>query len=221
MAAALGDAASTLAVVFETDVTRRRLDRQAPGGGWVELALDEGEVRAGTHRLPLGELELELRTGEPAGLLALAAELVGAHGLWLDTRSKAERGHLLAQGPAAVSPARGVGRPATALAAPAAVATLLDPVLAAGSVLADPALPGADRRPHLQQWQQGLGHVLHVLGAAALAGGVTPHPDWAGELVALLAPLDARPDVAAAGRDRKSTRLNSSHSQQSRMPSSA
>lgn len=208
-AAARGDTLG-LGVVFETDVHRTLVTLPAPGGAWVEAALDEGEVRAAGHRLPLGELELELRTGEPAALLALAADWVARHGLWLDTRSKAERGEGLSRGPLAVSaarplPARGEGGHA------AQAQALLTAVLANGSVLADEALHGADLSQHLRHWHRGLGELLHLLGQAAQTGASpAPHPDWAGELIGLLAPLDAGagPSVVVAGRVARGARLN-------------
>ncbi len=212
-AAARGDTLG-LGVVFETDVHRTLVTLPAPGGAWVEAALDEGEVRAAGHRLPLGELELELRTGEPAALLALAGDWVTRHGLWLDTRSKAERGEGLSRGPTAVSaarplPGRQEGAPAGGHAAQAQA--LLTSVLANGSVLADESLHGADLSLHLRHWHRGLGELLHLLGQAAQGGeGPAPHPDWAGELIGLLAPLDAGagPGVVVAGRVARGVRLN-------------
>ena len=62
-----------LAPVFETRV-RRMVERlAAPGGGEVELALDEGEIVAGEARAPVRELELELVSGEVGALRAGAA----------------------------------------------------------------------------------------------------------------------------------------------------
>lgn len=89
---------------YRTDIRRtlRTLRRQ---GATLELAFDEGVIVAGEASLPVGELEIELVSGSPAGLLAVAGEWVTRHGLWLDTRSKAERGTLLAEG-RAQSPAR-------------------------------------------------------------------------------------------------------------------
>jgi CHAD domain-containing protein len=68
----------------------------------IELACDEGWISArgsrGSQCLAVAELEFELLSGPPQALLALAARWVGGHGLWLDVRSKAERGHALATG---------------------------------------------------------------------------------------------------------------------------
>jgi inorganic triphosphatase YgiF len=75
-------------------------DRQDSG----DRKSDPGAA-AGT-RWPLCELELELLAGPPAALTALAREWVRRHGLWVDARSKAERGELLARG-LRIAPARG------------------------------------------------------------------------------------------------------------------
>lgn len=112
--------------------THRRL---RSGGAVIELALDEGEVRAGDRRLPLCEIEFELVSGPPAALLALAARWATRHGLVLDMRSKSELGHTLAAGlpgsaPAAAKPLR------PAADAAALLAQALRPVLANASQIA-------------------------------------------------------------------------------------
>lgn len=82
---------------FETDVLRHHRVLRS-GGAQVELALDLGEVRAGDLTQPLCELELELKSGPLAGLMSLAAKWSQRHGLWLDSRTKSERGDRLARG---------------------------------------------------------------------------------------------------------------------------
>lgn len=86
-----------LAPVFETRFTRRRW--QVPGiwGSQIEVALDEGEIRARGKTEPLRELELELKSGRPDALFALALELARSAPLWPFDRSKAERGVRLAK----------------------------------------------------------------------------------------------------------------------------
>ena len=99
------DGHASLGVRYRTDVLRRtRLARSA--GAQIELAFDSGAIQAGDASWPLCELELELVNGEPAALIELARQWVRRHGLWVDTRSKAERGDLLARG-TRVAPARG------------------------------------------------------------------------------------------------------------------
>lgn len=89
-----------------TEIARQRFELDLPNGV-VEVALDRGTVRVGPHQAPLCELELELKTGSAAALFDLAAAWVRHGGLWLDTRSKSQRGVLLANGPADRSPALG------------------------------------------------------------------------------------------------------------------
>ncbi|MGY0196844.1 CYTH domain-containing protein [Leptothrix sp. BB-4] len=127
---ALGDAADTLACRYETDVTRT-LDRIEHGGATIERALDLGEIRAGAARWPLQELEFELKDGPVQGLLACADAAVARHGLWLDVRSKAERGERLASqvviGPAHPAPAADAPLPSQLAALLANIADLADP----------------------------------------------------------------------------------------------
>jgi len=116
---------------FATDIrrTRRAVRMRAPTGemATIELALDEGSICArtaeGPCRVAVSEVEFELLDGPPQALLALASRWVERHGLWLDVRTKAERGHVLASGvasPPVQARAPLVGRrmlPARALAA--------------------------------------------------------------------------------------------------------
>lgn len=60
--------------------------------GSVELAFDRGHIQADSQTQPICELELELKSGEPAEVLRLARHWCTTHGLWLNTISKAERG---------------------------------------------------------------------------------------------------------------------------------
>ena len=84
--------------VMATDIWRRaRTVRVA--GGTVELAFDAGVITAGPadapRSLPVCELEIELKSGQPQAVVSTAGRWVARHGLWLDTRSKAEMGQLL------------------------------------------------------------------------------------------------------------------------------
>jgi inorganic triphosphatase YgiF len=82
---------------YRTDI-RRTLRVLRRLGATLELAFDQGRIVAGDASVPVCELEIELRRGDPAVLLRTAGEWVSRHGLWLDVRSKAERGTLLAAG---------------------------------------------------------------------------------------------------------------------------
>ena len=86
---------SILEPVFETVVQRTTRHLHAAEGE-LELALDEGVVRAGNAEDSVCEAELELKSGNPASLLETAAKLFAAGPLRLSERSKAERGYALA-----------------------------------------------------------------------------------------------------------------------------
>ncbi|WP_437879401.1 CYTH domain-containing protein [Pseudomonas sp. LRF_L74] len=87
-----------LAPIFTTDFVREKADI-AWGRGKakvvIEAALDLGKVVAGEGEEEICELELELREGEPAALLELAAELAADLPLMPCDISKAERGYRL------------------------------------------------------------------------------------------------------------------------------
>lgn len=84
-------------LVFRTDV-RRTAREQRVAGARLELAFDEGRIVAGDAFAPVCELEIELLAGTPDALLAAARHWIVRHGLWIDLRSKAERGDALARG---------------------------------------------------------------------------------------------------------------------------
>ncbi|MEM7442600.1 MAG: CYTH and CHAD domain-containing protein [Pseudomonadota bacterium] len=62
----------------------------------IELALDDGEIVAGSRRQPLHEVELELQEGDIERLYEVALDLHYQHPLGIDPRSKAARGEALA-----------------------------------------------------------------------------------------------------------------------------
>jgi inorganic triphosphatase YgiF len=88
--------AAPLSPVFETRVDRVTERLRAPDGGEVELALDQGEIRAGTHRSPILEAELELKAGEITAVYLVARELIGGGPVRFATSNKAARGYRLA-----------------------------------------------------------------------------------------------------------------------------
>jgi triphosphatase len=94
--APLTDAAvrARLRPLFKTATERTiwHLDRN---GSLIELALDLGEVEAGTAHAPIVELELELKRGDPAELFHLARDLAASVPLRLEVKTKAERGYAL------------------------------------------------------------------------------------------------------------------------------
>lgn len=83
--------------LFRTDFQRTEVVLRR-GEAVIELALDEGQVLAGDKRMPLLEVELELKQGPVAALMALAQELAESVPVWPSDISKAERGYRLGLG---------------------------------------------------------------------------------------------------------------------------
>ncbi len=90
-----GAVLGALAPVFTTTVERIEA-RIATDDAVVLLAIDRGEVIAGDRREALCEVELELKSGPPAALFALARTIDAAIPVRLGVLSKAERGYRLA-----------------------------------------------------------------------------------------------------------------------------
>lgn len=97
---------------------RRSTLRLRAGAARIELALDEGEVRAGRARLPLRELELELLGGGARALFDVALRLAAEVELRPAPLGKAERGfaRLAGEEPAAVRAERITLAPGASLA---------------------------------------------------------------------------------------------------------
>ena len=81
---------------FRTLFTRDIRLLRGKSGADIEVAIDQGEIIAGSRREALCELELELKSGAVDDLFDIALELAGRHPLMVDNRSKAERGDALA-----------------------------------------------------------------------------------------------------------------------------
>ena len=80
--------------VFEVEI--KRITRSVEvEGAIIEIALDRGCARAEDRRAPIGEVELELKTGSPRALFALARECSAIAALDLCFVSKAARGFAL------------------------------------------------------------------------------------------------------------------------------
>jgi inorganic triphosphatase YgiF len=80
--------------VFEVEV--KRVTRTVEvDGAIIEIALDRGCARAEDRRSPIGEVELELKSGPPSALFALARECASVAPLELSFLSKAARGYAL------------------------------------------------------------------------------------------------------------------------------
>lgn len=148
---------------YATDI-RRTVRRVRVPGGMVELALDNGRIEAGGQVLPVHELEFELLRGTPRALTTLAATWVARHGLWLDVRSKAERGDRLARG-VVTPPAVKAGAAALAADLPAAAALRAMLRVALNQTLANAAeVAGGTAGPeHVHQLRVGLRRLRSLL----------------------------------------------------------
>lgn len=162
------------------------------GGATMEVALDVGEIRAGSRSQPLCEVEIELKAGAREALFDLALELLARVPMAVEPRSKAVRGYALA-GALATRPVK-------------AGAIALDPGLDAGQawgMLAEAALaqmvsnvPGFLLAPeeieYLHQARIGLRRLRAVAGLAPGLGRAPPA--WDGGLKALMAQLNGARD---------------------------
>lgn len=210
LAAALAELAEAALVErYRTDIGRRILVLGEPAGE-VELALDEGRIIAGGRSVAVCELELELKSGEPAALIAPALRLAAEFGLWLSTVSKAERGERLARGEV-YGPA--VKAAPLCLDASMAGAEVLRAVVknCLAQILPNASEVGAgsDQAEHIHQLRVGLRRLrtaLRELGG--LAGRELP--DWDAVLAETFRRLGGRrdleiiatqlaPQIAAAG----------------------
>jgi len=90
------DQTPALAPVFVNRSKRSSWMLALPDGVQVECALDVGELQHGDRSVPVRELELEIKHGEPAVLYALAQQVHGTLPVRLENVSKAERGYALA-----------------------------------------------------------------------------------------------------------------------------
>lgn len=192
----------TLIEHFSTDVLRLAAQLQWPGSE-VEAALDIGSLRSSGRESPVCELELEHLAGGTAPMFELA-RLWRAHGgLWLDTRSKSQRGSVMY--------ARLMHSPALKARPPvlddkmsghallqAIVNSALDQMLGNASELA----AGSIDPEHIHQLRVGLRRLRNALrDLAALADNI--NPTWETALAQTFARLGAIRDdetVAAAVR---------------------
>ena len=83
--------------VFTTSVTRTVIEIEPNPATRIEAAIDEGKIRSadGSAEEPISEIELELKSGDPAALFDVALRLLEAAPVRIETRSKVERGYRL------------------------------------------------------------------------------------------------------------------------------
>lgn len=80
--------------VFMTEFTRKTIPVEF-GGNLIEYCFDRGRVVSGEREEAISEVELELKSGNPAALFEFALALETAAPLFIEGRSKAERGYAL------------------------------------------------------------------------------------------------------------------------------
>ena len=165
--AAAGQGEKALREVYRTDIQRHNRLLKVRGA-LIELALDEGDVIAGEARHSLCEIEFELKSGAVSGLFTLAALWVERYGLWLDTVTKSERGHLLARGqsygPAVrARPPAFTTKPDPGAFARSCVEACLAQVLPNASAIA----AGSEQAQHVHQLRVGLRRLRTALGEMA------------------------------------------------------
>ncbi|MCU0841788.1 MAG: CHAD domain-containing protein [Thiobacillaceae bacterium] len=188
------DLRDALVPAFETEFTRAAwLLRH--GESQIEVALDQGTIRAGGRELPISEVELELKSGRLADLFDLAEGWLDGLPFQLEPRSKAQRGYQLAgalplapvkAGALALSP----DMPATAAFAAIARACVDQfdanlPGLLRGT-------PGQIDTEYLHQMRVSMRRLRAIVGLLRHAG--LPPPAWVGELKWLMGELSPARD---------------------------
>ena len=81
--------------VFTTRITRRVWQLRLPCGDEVEFVYDFGKIQSGKLEVPISEIEVELKTGDPVHLFDFALALLEDIPLQIGTLSKADRGYAL------------------------------------------------------------------------------------------------------------------------------
>ncbi|MGJ7916036.1 CHAD domain-containing protein [Massilia sp. LXY-6] len=125
LAKQLGRHETPLEPVFVNKAKRSAWMVELDGGAQVECALDTGELQRGDRTVPVRELEIEMKNGDPARLYELARRVHEALPVRIENISKAERGYALA---GAVAP-RAVKASAVALKRKASMGEALAGIL--------------------------------------------------------------------------------------------
>ena len=108
-----------LDAVFSTHV-HRTLVPLRPGQSRIELALDEGHIRAGLYSSPLAEVELELKRGSISDLFKTARTVAQLGPARLALKAKSQQGYdLITDRPTASVPAAKIVMPSKATLAAA------------------------------------------------------------------------------------------------------
>lgn len=183
--------AAFIGPAFATDF-RRTAWLVTLSGAEMEVALDLGEIRAGTRTQSLAELEIELKSGPPGALFDLALALLEQVPMGVEPRSKAARGYVLA-GAVAPAPVKAiVPNLDRGLSASQAWAVLGGGALAQAVANVPGFLACPEDIEYLHQLRVGLRR-LHTM--AGLAGGLgRAAPSWDAGLKAVMADLNGARD---------------------------
>ncbi|WP_438864726.1 CYTH and CHAD domain-containing protein [Neptunicella sp.] len=85
-------------IIFTTVFERNAYLIDFSNGDQVEMVFDAGQIEAQEHSLPICEIELELKQGDPNRLFELAQQLTEFLPFRFGIQSKAARGYMLAKG---------------------------------------------------------------------------------------------------------------------------
>lgn len=88
------DLKDRLEALFLVEVERHTWDLDVDGN-LIELVLDHGHIERQGRKLPINEIELELKQGDPAALFSFALALHAQLPLRVSNINKAQRGYLL------------------------------------------------------------------------------------------------------------------------------
>ncbi|TMH07093.1 MAG: CHAD domain-containing protein, partial [Betaproteobacteria bacterium] len=159
---------------------------------------DAGVILAAERRLPVCELEIELLSGSASAVIDAARRWVAQHGVWLDTRSKAERGDLLSRGEtvAAVRKAQPVAL-SDDMPAPRAMRRVLASCCEQISVNASQVASGEYLAEHVHQLRVGLRRLRTAL---RLFKGIADTAALDDAATSLFRRLGGARDEAAVGR---------------------
>ena len=84
-----------LCPIFTTHVIRKVWDLRLPHGDKVECVLDLGYIECNNLKVPISEIELELKSGNPLHLFDFALALLQDIPMQIGNFSKADRGYAL------------------------------------------------------------------------------------------------------------------------------
>ncbi|GAC1607355.1 MAG: CHAD domain-containing protein [Ramlibacter sp.] len=167
-----GEAFPPLLQLYETDVSRLSLVVRR-GASQVELALDQGRVIAGSQSVPLRELEVELRDGDPRDAIRLAQQWSRTHGLWLSSISKSMKGQRLAGTRMAPAPGPAAGAIGHRASGPALVKSVVSACLQQVIALSSEIAAGSVDAETIHQLRVGLRRLRTALRELAqLSDGI-------------------------------------------------